>query len=232
MRWSVAVALGAALGIIAGFLLPVSKSSAGTGYWHEAAIAPPARFQGNKALLTCGWHTGACDQRYEDGPALDWDDTDTLWVFFRGWFTRSNSPYEWSRLWADPYQWKEGPGTCDEMVVDVYESYSGRRRFGMHYLHAYTMVWWDFSIYTQDPPRWNDFGVAVMIQDAGCPGQWYHVHDYIAYVRVQYTARNGPGNPPAIPKGDYCMYDWDPSDCFPYWNNATWTRWAKWEEGY
>jgi len=221
MRWLMVLAV--LLGAAAGFAWPRS-SSAGTGYWYQAAISPPPAVSGTKVWLTCGWHTSYCDTWGENGPNLDWDvGTDSFYVYFRGWFTRSNSPRESNRLYTYVFQYRHGDDVCDETVVDVYERYNNKLRFGMHYLHSYAFPWMrgNFNLYTSANHEYNNLWVGMATWDYGCTGDWYHVHDFWASVNVPAPVRN------TTDIDHYGLY----APLEDYQNNATWTRWMGWEEG-
>ncbi len=214
--------------ILIGAILAVawpSSGQAGTGIWYAAGMAPPTGHPyGENVYLTCGWHAGACGST--SGIALDWDDTasDPRNVYFRGGFQRSNTPNpDGTRLKAHTFNIIISPSRCDEMATDVIENYINQIRYGMHYLHANK-----FGVADYVPIGVSTAGVGQQIRvgqmvadDGGCPGQWYHVHEFLVVwgAKVDTLFLN------SFPCCDYGP----PYNQYP--NLTHLVRWADWEEG-
>lgn len=234
MRWLfLAVAV---LGVLLGFAFPKNITLAGTGKYYSAMMTPPSGTSGQSPVLTCGWHTGACDSRYESGISLDWDDTPTtIDVYFRGYFTQSNSPSETTRLKGKPVENQKGSSVCDIMDVWIIENYNGQLRAVPRYYHMNLSTTAQFSITTSGSGTYNNRKIGYMVDDAGCTGQWKHVHEEHVPDEMWDSTPNVAEsiNTTRYPSGDYCLWDGNPSDCVAYQNNVgtNWTRTFTWEEG-
>jgi len=234
MRWLALTAV--LLGALVGVAFPGPEQGlAGTGRTFVASMLPPSGSSGQYPMLTCGWHTGACDSRYESGINLDWDDTPgNVNVYFRGLFSRTGA--SGNTLKGQPVEQYKGPTVCDTAGVWIIEVYNGGLRAVPVYMHMNLSTTSVFYIYTTGTGSYyHSRVIGYMIDDAGCTGQWKHVHEYHTPDEVWDSTPNVTEtiNTSKYPNGDYCFWDGDPSDCRTYYNQSSsnWTRRFTWEEG-
>lgn len=240
MRWLTLIAV--IFGMLVGLFLPsVGTVFGGTGKYYSASMVPPSGTSGQSPVLTCGWHTGACDSPTETGISLDWDNTaTTLNVYFRGYFTRSSSGTETTRLEAQPLENQKGSAVCDIMDVWVIENYNGQLRAIPRYEHINLSSTAQFSVTTSGTGSYNNRNIGYMINDSGCASIGTHVHEMHVPDEVWDTTPNVSETIHGgsfYPNGDYCLYndanDSQPPYCRAFANSTSsnWTRLFTWEEG-
>lgn len=233
MRWFALIAT------LAGALLGVAFLSGvlgGTGYTFSVAMTPPTGSSGESPLLTCGWH-GECPPTPTAGIALDWDNTATTSnVYFRGYFYRSNSPFESTRLWGQPIEVQKGSDRCDIMAVWILERYNGALRAVPKYTHINLSSTAAFNIATWGGGGtgwYNNRRIGYMVDDSGgCRFGGTHAHEYH---QADETWDSTPNVTETLHTSLYPALDYCPGGvgCTAYKNNDlnNWTRWFVWEEG-
>jgi len=113
-----------------------------TGLLFEVWYAIPSGSDGQNVQFNCNWHI-VCVAPIQDGPALDWDNSDTtLDIYFRGAFKRGGaSGYT---LHTVMYPWSDTEFDCHQFRVDIHENhlataghgYDHTPRWGVHYYHG------------------------------------------------------------------------------------------------
>jgi hypothetical protein len=191
---------------------------------HTAAytvnMLPPAGYAGQSPTLTCGWHDQACGSAI--GNYLDWDNTDTSNVYFRGFFTRASSPYETSRLYGQRYSVQGGSSVCEIKDVRMREA-SGLLRGVVRFVHISLSSTANFAIATSGSGAYNARLVGSMVNDSGCPLTGTHVH--AGYALSPSSTSTKSKNTSRYPSGDYCLNDGNSSDCRRFVNNSS-TNWT------
>lgn len=231
--------MSAVVGIVVGFLIASGAAAAPTGQSLTARIGVPAG-GGSVAsphypVLTCGGHTGACDSRTENGISLDWAPTTTDDVYFRGWFTRTNTSLSSSYLRGQPFTIQSGPNVCDEGAFWIIEQHSSSLRAVVRWTHLTMSSLSAINIPVSSSGATYTRKVGDMSSDFGCPWTGEHVHEWHQLDQEWDSTPNVTEfyNDPRYPNGDYCLWDHDASDCTPYQNNLfdNWTRLFFWNEG-
>jgi hypothetical protein len=223
------ILLALATGFVTGL---VSQSGGGadpTGQLYQTWITAPTGSGPpvwEEVTISCGWHTGDCRDNV-DGQALDWNDQSSQGrnVNVRGFFKRSNSPYDIIHLRGHIRQMIGGPG-CDIIEAIVTELYGDwHYRWSMRYVHANRSGERIFAIPVNgDPTGIPSYWFAgSMIDDRPCPWTDYHVHDY-AFIDHAY--------PKALPGWLDNRTDIPVVPGSRTWPTFGWSRYFEWAEGY
>lgn len=201
------------IGIFLGFVAPAESSHLRTYYAH---ILPASGSGGQSPTLTCGWHGGSCGSG--GGDYLDWDNTNTNAVYFRGIFRRSGASYETDRLKGYRQRINGGATGCDVQEVSIIHDSSSTRLGKMRYLHVSTSSNGYFPIATSSGGIYNSKYIGEMAYDADC-GSWSGTHVHAGYVTIGAASRTKNSG---YPSGDYC-----PSGtCYRTYRNDSPTNWT------
>jgi hypothetical protein len=215
LRWFVPILLGAFFGLA----LPVES---GTLYTYVVKMLPPSGTNGQAPVLTCGWHDGSCGTG-TTGTYLDWDNTSSNAVYFRGLFSRGSSPYETNRLIGKRVRLSGGNFDCERQDVVVVDAALLKIRGIMRYLHIDMNSNQEFPIATAGNETYNSKFIGNIINDTGC-GLWSGTHVHAGYPTTYsvsvYSTRYK--NTSQFPGGDYCTPG---VNCFSY-NNTNRSNWT------
>lgn len=217
LRWLLSVFLGALIG----FSMPVE--SAVTAVTYLVKMYPASGSNGQSPALTCGFHGGGCGSG--SGNFLDWDNTSTSYVYFRGTFSRAGSPYETNRLRGERRLVSSGPEVCDTQDVRIVDTATGTLRGIMRYTHISMNSTSNFPIATSDAGTYNAKSLGSMINDSGSQCPWSGTHVHAGYMTSGSASRSK--NTSRFPSGDYCTPG---VDCRNYTNNSSsnWTHKFTW----
>ncbi|MCR4274442.1 MAG: hypothetical protein NUW02_00100 [Candidatus Campbellbacteria bacterium] len=185
-------------------------------------MLPASGSSGQAPTLTCGFHGGSCGAG--SGDFLDWDNTSTSSVYFRGIFTRGGSPRETNRLIGKRVRISGGGDRCEEQRAYIVDTAALQIRGTMRYLHASMNSTADFSIATSGSGELNSRTLGSMIQDTGC-GAWNGTHVHAGYTTTGSASRSK--NTSRFPSGDYCTPG---VNCNSYTNTSSsnWTHKFTW----
>lgn len=215
--WFIPILIGALLG----FSIPAE--SAITTVTYIARILPPSGSSGQAPRLNCGWHDGSCGSA-TSGSYLDWNETSTYTVYFRGIFSRSSSPTESNRIYGKSIRVNGGSGVCDEQRVYIIDRASLTIRGTMRLLHVSTSnSGAEFNITTSGNGVYNSRSIgSILSNDSGC-GAWNGTHVHAGYTTTGSASRSK--NTSRFPSGDYCT-----NNCNSYTNTSSsnWTHKFTW----
>ncbi|HXK40127.1 MAG TPA: hypothetical protein VJ837_04815 [Candidatus Paceibacterota bacterium] len=205
------------VGVLIGFTHPAESSHTRTYY---AYILPASGSGGHSPVLTCGFHGGSCGTG--GGDFLDWDNTSTSYVYFRGIFKRSGAPYETNRLRG--YRIRLSLDRCDAQDVAIIHSPSSTLLGYMRYLHISTGSTGYFPIATSEGGVYNAKHIGSMTRDTDC-GAWSGTHVHAGYKTSGAASRSK--NTSRFPSGDYCTPG---VNCRSYTNTSSsnWTHRFRW----
>lgn len=150
-----------------------NREAKGLGLSYTLEVQPQAG-----DILTCGWHSGACDtSEPPGGSALDWDNRSDHQVRWRSWGACVGS-CEGSTLGNGTAYTVTG-GPCHEFQVRVNDSFDRTRGY-VQYIHATkTYSGGTYAIYAGD----NDYdytlltlGETIPSEYAGCAFYGEHLH--------------------------------------------------------
>jgi hypothetical protein len=198
-------------GLFLGFVLPVESAMLRT---YTAYIYPASGNKGEMVRLNCGWHGGGCGTSI--GDFLDWDNTGTNYVFFRGKFKRNNASYETNRLKG----WRTNVSNAKCAIQDVaiiHESSSTILGY-MRYIHTSTSSTGYFPIATSHDGVYNSKALGTMTNDVDCGG-WNGTHVHAGYRIDRGAAERRKLE--LYPFGDYCTG----ANCRTY-NNDSQSNWT------
>lgn len=217
LRWLIPLLIGALLGTS----VPLMSASTFT---YRTYLLPPSGNNGQSPALTCGFHSDAC-YNGAGGNFLDWDNTSTLTVSFRGTFRRSNSPYETNRLFARRSFIQGGSELCEVQRVYIIDRGELQIRGVMQYTHASMNSTAEFPIATSNTGTYNAKSLGVMINDSGPNCPWTGTHVHAGYMATGKATRYK--NTSIYPSGDYCTPG---VNCYNYTNNSSsnWTHYFLW----
>ncbi len=213
LRWLAPLLIGALIG----FSMPAE--SAITAVTYLVKIYPASGSNGQSPYLTCGFHDGGCGSG--SGNYLDWDNTSTNYVYFRGTFSRAGSPYETNRLVGKRRLVSSGQNVCDTQDVRVYDIASNTLRAVMRFTHISMNSTSDFPIATSGSGTYNSKSLGTMINDSGSSCPWYGTHVHAGYPSTTISASKSK-NTSRFPSGDYCTPG---VDCRNFTNNSS-TNWT------
>jgi hypothetical protein len=206
------------IGMLLGATIPAESTST---YVHRAYILPPSGYSGEVVKLNCGWHTGSCYSGAV-GNFLDWGPTGTKNVYFRGIFTRGNSPTETNRLYGLRKLISTGSNVCDIQQALIIDYAEGKTRGIMQYTHTSMNSTASFKITTSSTGSYNSVLLGTMVYDYSSQCAWggYHVHAGFMSGATSTRYKNG-----MYPSGDYCT-----TNCSKYTNNflGNWTHYFLW----
>lgn len=197
-------------------------------------MQPPSGVNGEEPLVNCGWHQGSCFAG-RDGVFLDWNDTTTKLVFFRGFFKRSDSPIEFDRLVAETTQETIGVNVCDSVSVDIKEAQSGACAVRLWYSHMALTAPQSIVIPTSGHGVVYEEVLGEMVDESGdisgpCVGfqpEGFHVHAGVKE-NAGGVAMKQINEVAYTQHGDYC----DPGPCEGFYNDLLefWTHKFTWLE--
>ncbi len=186
------------IGALLGTSVPLSSAST---FQYRANLLPPSGNTGQSPALTCGFHSGAC-YNGATGNFLDWDNTSTLLVSFRGIFTRSNSPQETNRLYGRRALVSSGSEVCEVQKVYLIDYGELKIRGVMQYTHASMNSTAEFPIATSSTGTYNIKSLGTMVNDSGRDCAWTGTHVHAGYMATGNATRYK--NTSMYPDGDYC----------------------------
>ncbi len=201
------------VGLFLGFVLPAESATLRT---YTAYIYPASGNKGEMVRLNCGWHGGSCGT--STGDFLDWDNTGTNYVFFRGKFKRSGASYETGRLKGFRQQVTVGSGLCDVQDVAIIHEASSTILGYMRFLHTSTSSTGYFPIATSGDGVYNSKAIGTMTTDSDCGG-WNGTHVHAGYRTDRGAAERRKLE--LYPLGDYCTG----ANCRTY-NNDSQSNWT------
>ena len=209
------------IGILLGFVTPVTDAATSL-IKYEVRMFPASGTQGETVRLNCGFHGGSCLVG-ASGDHLDWDNTSSKTVYFRGLFKRDKS-VSGSDLYATRHSISSGANNCDRQEVRVFDK-KNVLRFKMNFTHLSMNNTNQFSISASATDgTFNTKSLGTMIDDAGtnCPWGGYHVHaGRTAGGDASYSK-----NSSKYPNGDYCPGN-SPASCYQTVNNNVASSWAQ-----
>lgn len=200
------------VGLFIGFATPVQSSHLRTYY---AYMLPASGYKGQSPVLTCGWHGGSCGS--SSGDYLDWDNTSTTNVYFRGFFKRSNAPYETNRLKG--YRIRLSLNRCDAQDVAIIHPGSSTILGYTRYLHISTPSTGYFDISTSGSGSYNAKYIGSMTYDNDC-GAWSGTHVHAGYRTDKGAAFRSKNYD--YPSGDYCRS----GNCYRTYRNDSSSNWT------
>lgn len=190
---------------------------------YEIKMYPASGSAGQSVTLTCGFHAGSCGNT--SGDFLDWDNTSTSHVYFRGTFKRNSGSSSSNYLVGRRKFIQGGSNRCDIQEVEVAEKNTGKLRAVMKYYHISMNSTASFPIATSSSGKYNSKFIGTMINDSGC-GDFNGTHVHAGYTSRGTSSRSR--NTSKFPSRDYC----EPSQgtCDKYKNNSSsnWTHRFKW----
>lgn len=216
--WLVPLLIGAFLG----FTVPVD--SAPLLVLYTVQMLPASGSAGQFPVLTCGYHDMGCSPTV--GNYLDWDNTTTLNVYFRGFFTRASSPYETNRLRGDRPTGTGGPSVCEVQDVKIVAVSSGTLLGVMRYLHTSQNSTASFPIATSGSGVYNAKWIGAIVTDSGANCPWNGTHVHAGYTTSGSASRSKHTS--LYPNGSYC--DPPSGNCDDHQNNivGNWTHKFTW----
>jgi hypothetical protein len=188
-------------GLFIGFTAPSESTMTS---WYTILMLPPSGSGGQSPALTCGWHDQGCTSGAV-GNYLDWDNTDTLYVYFRGFFKRDGAPYETDKLSGERLRVQGGPEDCEIQDIDIRHLGTGSLIGKMRYVHLQLNTTSSFTIPTygggngQYSSKWIGSMVA---NDSGMRCPWFGTHVHAGYYNLGQGSRSK--NTSLYPSSDYC----------------------------
>lgn len=191
---------------------------------YEVRMLPPSGSAGQRVTLTCGYHGGSCGTG--SGYYLDWDNTSSYQVQFRGIFKRSGSSSQSiNYLVGKRQRISGGSNACDVQRVSIVQKMTGQTQGVMQYYHLSMNSTNNFPITVSSSGVYNSKYLGDIINDSGC-GYWNGTHVHAGYTTTGSASRYR--NTSLYPTGDYC----EPSDgdCrkFTNDNSSNWTHRFSW----
>lgn len=206
------------IGIFLGFAVPAQSAY----YRYTMSMLPASGSSGTAVRLNCGWHGGGCGTG--SGDYLDWDDTGSSTVYFRGLFSRTGVSYTTARLHGNRKVVSSGSRSCDVNDVDIVHTTTGTVLAKMRYVHMTLSSTGKFSIPINSTGYYYSRSIGKMINDKSstCPWTGYHAH--VGYLTSGAASRSKNSG---YPNGDYCTGG---SDCSSYRNDRSynWTHKFSW----
>lgn len=167
---------------------------------YEVKMLPPSGSRGERVTLTCGFHGGSCGTG--SGNYLDWDNTSSYQVQFRGIFKRSGTPSASSSYLIGKREMVSGGSRrCDIQRVRVVDKDTNTVRAVMEYFHLSMNSTNDFPIQVSTSGVYNTKFIGEIIDDTGC-GIWSGTHVHAGSVSEGSSTRSK--NTGLFPSGDYC----------------------------
>lgn len=190
---------------------------------YEIKMYPASGSVGQSVTLTCGFHAGSCGNT--SGDFLDWDNTSTSNVYFRGSFKRSSGSSSNDYLLGRRKFIDGGSRRCEIQEVEVVEKDTGKLRAVMKYFHISMNSTEPFPISTSTSGKYNSKFIGTMVNDEGC-GDFSGTHVHAGYTSRGSSSRSR--NTSRFPSRDYC----EPTQgtCKKYKNDSStnWTHRFKW----
>lgn len=181
-KLSLLMLLAALVGGVYGFLTP-APGAAQARINVELLINPGGGLMnGSNGWLTCGWHT-TCEPPYDTGDALDWDNFDNAWVYWRSYGKRSDS---YTGTIANTALVRNDTSYCYRLRQDIVDAF-GFAKGSESYMHTRTYDAWNGAVNPVNGGAgyWAftkfEIGWSVPLRGektTNCPFGGSHVHQY------------------------------------------------------